>query len=210
MDDVRSIFSYMKEGGNNTMKVHHSCIEIPGVNVARVCIEEDARTGALTRIKFIIRGYNDGDCAGCLEVCGIRPKVFHNIEVFTNLLAFFNGRMMSITGKLKKSVLGFLNTEFKRDVARALLATRSGDTITYGELARRAGHPGSARAVGSAMKVNPFPIIIPCHRVIPAGGGLGGFGGNKHPAFKDIKKALLKLEHARMAGDRDELSFLLN
>jgi methylated-DNA-[protein]-cysteine S-methyltransferase len=51
-----------------------------------------------------------------------------------------------------------------------------GQTVTYGELARRAGFPGSARAVGGAMARNPIPIIIPCHRVVGQGGAITGFG----------------------------------
>ncbi len=50
-----------------------------------------------------------------------------------------------------------------------------GETITYGELARRVGAPGAARAVGQAMGRNPIPIIIPCHRVLASGGKVGGF-----------------------------------
>jgi methylated-DNA-[protein]-cysteine S-methyltransferase len=70
------------------------------------------------------------------------------------------------------------------DVAR-------GEVITYGALARAAGHPGAARAVGTACARNPVPIIVPCHRVVPSGGGLGGYAGG--PARK---AALLALEGA--------------
>lgn len=53
-----------------------------------------------------------------------------------------------------------------------------GETATYGELARQAGSPGAARAVGRAMGSNPVPIIIPCHRVLAAGGKIGGFSAH--------------------------------
>lgn len=70
-------------------------------------------------------------------------------------------------------------------IRRTLIACREiprGRVITYGGLAAALGAPGAARAVGNAMAANPFALIIPCHRVIRSGGGLGGFGGG--PAMK--------------------------
>jgi len=64
---------------------------------------------------------------------------------------------------------------FHRRVYEAARRVRSGTTIGYGELAARVGAPGAARAVGQAMARNPFPIVVPCHRVLAAGGRLGGF-----------------------------------
>lgn len=65
---------------------------------------------------------------------------------------------------------------FDRTVWRTLRAVPAGRTVTYGELARRSGYTGSARAVGGAMARNPIPIVIPCHRVIGTGGSITGFG----------------------------------
>lgn len=65
---------------------------------------------------------------------------------------------------------------FDRSVWKALQKVPAGATITYGELARRAGHAGSARAVGGSMHRNPVPIIVPCHRVVGVEGTLNGFG----------------------------------
>ncbi len=59
-------------------------------------------------------------------------------------------------------------TLFERKVYAALMKVPAGKTVTYGELAKRAGFPGAARAVGSALKKNRLPLIIPCHRVVPA------------------------------------------
>ena len=67
-------------------------------------------------------------------------------------------------------------TEFQRRVYRELLEVSFGETVTYGELARRSGVGGGARAVGQAVGRNPLPIFVPCHRVVAAGGRLGGFG----------------------------------
>jgi methylated-DNA-[protein]-cysteine S-methyltransferase len=70
-------------------------------------------------------------------------------------------------------------TEFEKKVYRALRRVPAGKVLSYGELAKRAGYPGAARAVGSAMKKNRLPIVIPCHRVIPSVGGLGEYSAGK-------------------------------
>ncbi len=67
-------------------------------------------------------------------------------------------------------------SDFDRIVWKALCDVPLGRTVTYGELARRAGFPGAARAVGGAMARNPIPIVIPCHRVVGHGGSITGFG----------------------------------
>ncbi len=67
-------------------------------------------------------------------------------------------------------------SEFDRKVWSILRTVPAGRTVTYGELARRAGFPGSARAVGGAMARNPIPIVIPCHRVVGHDGAITGFG----------------------------------
>lgn len=78
---------------------------------------------------------------------------------------------------------------FQRRVLIALAKVRFGRTLSYGELASRAGRPGAARAVGGAMAKNPIPLVVPCHRVLAAGGKIGGFGGGL-----PMKRALLALE----------------
>ena len=83
---------------------------------------------------------------------------------------------------------------------RLLLAARRipyGEVRTYGWLAKQAGRPRAARAAGQAMAANPLPLVIPCHRVIGAGGALTGFGGGLA-----LKRALLQLEGIRCRGDR--------
>lgn len=81
--------------------------------------------------------------------------------------------------------------EFRRRVYEAARSVRPGQTITYGELAERAGAPGAARAVGGAMAANPVPILVPCHRVLAAGGRPGGFSA---PGGLDSKARLLGIE----------------
>ena len=67
--------------------------------------------------------------------------------------------------------------------------------MTYGEIAARVGAPGGAQAVGQAMGANPFPIVVPCHRVVAAGGGNGGFSA---PGGVDTKLRLLAIEGATL------------
>jgi len=68
-------------------------------------------------------------------------------------------------------------TPFQRKVWAALRLIPAGQTESYGQLAAALGAPKSARAVGNACGANPIPLLIPCHRVLPSGGGLGGFSG---------------------------------
>lgn len=82
-------------------------------------------------------------------------------------------------------------TPFLCAVWQATQEIPPGETRSYGWLARRVGRPGAARAVGQAMRTNPLPIVIPCHRVVAADGGLGGYGGGL-----PLKAALLRLEGA--------------
>jgi methylated-DNA-[protein]-cysteine S-methyltransferase len=67
---------------------------------------------------------------------------------------------------------------FHRRVYELARTIRPGETLTYGEVATRLGEPGAARAVGQALGQNPFAIVVPCHRVVAAGGKLGGFSAN--------------------------------
>jgi methylated-DNA-[protein]-cysteine S-methyltransferase len=80
---------------------------------------------------------------------------------------------------------------FRRSIYDALRAVAWGETVTYGDLAKRAGAPGAAQEVGIAMARNPVPLIIPCHRVLAAGGKLGGFSA---PGRTETKERMLALE----------------
>ena len=82
-------------------------------------------------------------------------------------------------------------TPFQRAVAETLRAVRRGETVTYGELAAMAGHPGAQRAAGSFCAHNRFPIVVPCHRVVAAS-GLGSYGS----LGVAYKRRLLDLEGA--------------
>src|SRR6478736_3061730 len=67
--------------------------------------------------------------------------------------------------------------EPRRKIYATLRKVPSGTTLTYGELAELAGMPGTQQSVGTAMGENPCPVVIPCHRVLPAGGKLGAYTG---------------------------------
>lgn len=84
-------------------------------------------------------------------------------------------------------------TPFQRRVYRELLNVPAGDTITYGELARRIGCR-SAQAVGQALRRNPFAPDVPCHRVVAADGTLGGYNGAREGAALERKRRLLQDE----------------
>lgn len=84
---------------------------------------------------------------------------------------------------------------FQQAVLRLTHRIPRGQTASYGQLAKRLGKPGAARAVGQALAANPFPLLIPCHRVIRSDGHPGGFEGG--PA---MKRALLALEEGKSRG----------
>ena len=88
--------------------------------------------------------------------------------------------------------LDLRGSEFQRAFWAALLEIPYGETASYGEIARRVGRPGKARAVGRANGSNPIAVIVPCHRVIGADGTLTGYGGGL-----ERKRLLLDLESGR-------------
>ena len=109
-------------------------------------------------------------------------------EAKLQLKSYFSGNLRRFDLPLHPE-----GTAFQLQVWNALQNIPYGHTVSYGELARRAGSPGACRAVGGANRRNPIPIIIPCHRVIAADGSLGGYSGNCDGSAQ-IKRALLKLE----------------
>ncbi len=90
-------------------------------------------------------------------------------------------------------------TEFQRAVLEACRRIPRGSVRSYADLARQAGHTGSARAVGNVMATNRLPLIIPCHRVVGSGGKLGGFSA---PQGLAMKVRLLEMEGARSHATR--------
>ena len=103
------------------------------------------------------------------------------------LESYFDGDLVAFDLPLELS-----GTDFQRQCWLALATIPYGQTVSYGEQARRLGlGSDKARAVGAANGSNPLPIVLPCHRVIGADGSLTGFGGGLH-----VKRFLLELEGA--------------
>ena len=111
-----------------------------------------------------------------------RPAVS---KLSTLLSRYFEGR--EVNWDVHLGFEGF--TAFKRRVYQRVAGIPYGRTATYGEIAADVGSKGGARAVGQAMASNRYPIIVPCHRVIAGGMGIGGFSSGV-----DLKRYLLRLE----------------
>ena len=100
------------------------------------------------------------------------------------LAEYFSGRRTQF-----ETALAPVGTPFQRSVWKAIATVGYGKTISYGELARRAGYAGQARAAGAATGRNPLTIIVPCHRIVGSNGSLTGYAGGLNR-----KRALLALE----------------
>ena len=111
------------------------------------------------------------------------------------LAAYFGGERRGFTTPLAPA-----GTPFQRAVWRAISTVAFGRTITYGELARRCGYPGSSRAAGAATGRNPLTIVVPCHRIVGSDGSLTGYAGGL-----ERKRALLALEGARAESPTADL-----
>jgi methylated-DNA-[protein]-cysteine S-methyltransferase len=109
-------------------------------------------------------------------------------DTFRQLKSYFAGTLYEFDLPLSPE-----GTRFQLAVWKRLCAIPYGETISYGELARRIGNPKASRAVGLANGSNPIPIIIPCHRVIGSNGKLTGYGGGL-----PIKEKLLALERRQL------------
>jgi methylated-DNA-[protein]-cysteine S-methyltransferase len=119
------------------------------------------------------------------------PEVERAIELVRRLLA---GEPVDLTG-VELDMDGL--DGFDRRVAEVARTIAPGETLTYGDVAKRAGAPGEAREVGAAMGRNRFAPIVPCHRVVAAGGKLGGFSA---PGGVETKLAMLEIERRHAPG----------
>lgn len=102
--------------------------------------------------------------------------------------AYFEGRVRRFRSDVDWSLMP---SGFGRRVLEETARIPFGSVSTYGDVAGRAGSPRAARAAGNALHDNPVPIVVPCHRVVPSGGGIGKYGGNEWR-----KAFLLRLEGA--------------
>jgi len=112
-------------------------------------------------------------------------------DVVHQLRTYFAGERRTFDVRVDLSHV----TPFQRRVLMAAAGVPAGKVVSYGEIARRIGQPRGSRAVGQALGSNPIPIVIPCHRIIAAGGKIGGYGGGLAR-----KRKLLRLEGAMAVG----------
>jgi len=121
----------------------------------------------------------------------VSPRVLHEPSrldpVRRELDEYFDGKRHDFDVPLDWQLVGGFNLKVLRATARIPY----GSVSTYKDMARSAGSPAAARAAGNALHNNPIPIVVPCHRVLHSGGGLGGYGGGL-----DMKQQLLRLEGA--------------
>ena len=127
-----------------------------------------------------------GAPSGTLSRTAPRDSDDFALKVVRRLHAYFAGERTSFDD-IPLAEVGW--TAFQHDVAAALRRVPYGDVVTYGELAALAGHPNAQRAAGSFCARNAFPLVLPCHRVVAAG-GLGSYGS----LGVDYKRRLLGLE----------------
>ena len=120
---------------------------------------------------------------------GVKPGPSAAHPAAAQLAEYFAGELTDFTVPLEMRG----GSEFERAVWAEIAKIPYGEMITYGAIATALGDPGAARAVGTACNHNPIPVIVPCHRVVGAGGKMVGFGGGL-----DRKRKLLELE-ARVA-----------
>ena len=114
-------------------------------------------------------------------------------ELAQGCLRYFGGERVALRASLEFPPV----SGFRRRVWEATAHVPYGQVVTYGDVAARAGRPGGARAVGQAMAHNPLPLVVPCHRVVSANGGLGGFSA---PGGVELKRRLLALEGVTVDG----------
>ncbi len=141
----------------------------------------EQREGLLTRLHFVADGERQE-----LEMIG-RSDRSAFVEVISQLDAYF-------CGELRKFDIPLLleGTDFQKQAWKVLQNIPYGETISYGEQARRMGNPKAVRAVGGANSANPVAVIVPCHRLIGKSGELTGVGGKRKQL--GMKQFLLDLE----------------
>jgi len=142
--------------------------------LARVVLPKELAKGGMPTPP--LRGHGDHEKAAA-----------HAVQAEREILEYLAGRRRAFTVPLDMEGL----PSFHAKVLRACLRIPYGKTLTYAELAERAGNPRAARAVGQAMARNPLALVVPCHRVVATGGGAGGYGGGL-----DLKRRLLAIEGA--------------
>jgi methylated-DNA-[protein]-cysteine S-methyltransferase len=120
---------------------------------------------------------------------GVRPRPRPMAEIGRELERYFAGRLRRFRTPVDLDAVP--GTAFGHAVLAATIDVPYGELRTYGDVATAAGRPGAARAAGSALARCPIELFVPCHRIVPAGAGLGRYGDDE-----DRRAFLLRLERA--------------
>lgn len=146
--------------------------------IGRLCMEEEQ--GAITKLYVV----GDEACETAFTATDGEPKTQLLELAASQLTEYFAGKRKAFDLPIRPQ-----GTEFQRKVWQALCRIPYGEIRSYGEIALQIGNPKACRAVGGANHKNPILILIPCHRVVGAGGDLTGFA-----CGLETKEYLLKLE----------------
>lgn len=148
---------------------------------------------ANTRKGLVCLHYGDDDAALSELASKISPRVLHAPErlddIRRELDEYFAGARRHFDFRIDWQLMG----PFQQRVLKATYRIPFGKVATYRDVATKAGAPAGSRAAGNALGANPIPIVVPCHRVVRTGGGLGGYTGGL-----DRKEFLLELEGVRL------------
>ena len=148
---------------------------------------------AATRKGLVCLHYGADDEALTELAEKISPRVMHLPDklddVRRELDEYFDGRRKRFDFKIDWALMG----PFQQRVLKATYRIPFGNVATYRDVATKAGAPAGSRAAGNALGANPIPIVVPCHRVVRTGGGLGGYTGGLHR-----KEFLLELEGVQL------------
>jgi methylated-DNA-[protein]-cysteine S-methyltransferase len=183
-----AILAAMSELGAIAIAVLDGCVT--GIRFGHG--SEGAAVRAL--VKTADRGIRPGSLDSALESCATESDEKLAVSVLDRLVRYADGEPVDFSEVA--IAVEHLST-FERRVVKACRAIPSGQHRTYGQLAAAAGSPGAARAVGRVMATNRVPLVVPCHRVLAAGGRLGGFSA---PQGLAMKRRLLALEGAHLVG----------
>ena len=148
--------------------------------LSRLTLPRDSRQEAFDELGADVFAAGGGEDAAAVGL----------LTVF--LKAYFDGRPANAT-PFTLDLAGY--TEFQTQVLERVRDIPRGEVLSYGQVAAEVGRPAAARAVGATMAANPVCVIIPCHRVVAADGGLGGYGGGL-----SMKRRMLEMEGALSPG----------
>ena len=172
------------EAVHNSATVYYSTMDSPVGRLTICCSEKGVLQVAVGRRSTSKPGDANGRRLARPQWVRSREKTR---QLEKQLAGYFAGRRRKFPVRLD-----LRGTPFQRKVWEALRSIPYGETRSYADVARRIGRPRAARAVGMANHWNPVAILVPCHRVIAADGGLGGYASGLR-----VKKFLLQLEQRR-------------